>query len=99
VSRRIRVDWRHRGGRKPDDVVSVARPSKWGNPYSVSEYGRERAVQLYREYLKVSPDLVDAARRELAGKRLACYCQLDELCHADVLLVAIGERGMDGWHE
>lgn len=25
-------------------------------------------------------------RRELAGKNLACWCPLDQPCHADVLL-------------
>lgn len=29
---------------------------------------------------------VDEVRRELAGKDLACWCALDEPCHADVLL-------------
>ena len=28
----------------------------------------------------------DAIRRELAGKNLACWCPLDQPCHADVLL-------------
>jgi hypothetical protein len=31
------------------------------------------------------PDL-DDIRRELAGKDLACWCPLDQPCHADVLL-------------
>lgn len=83
---RVRVDWRKPGGRKPPDVVYVGRPSKWGNPYSVSQHGRDQAVQLYRDYLQRYPQLVEAARRELPGKRLACWCRADELCHADVLL-------------
>ena len=29
---------------------------------------------------------VDDVRRELRGKNLACWCPLDEPCHADVLL-------------
>ena len=29
---------------------------------------------------------VDDARRELAGRDLACWCPLDQPCHADVLL-------------
>lgn len=29
---------------------------------------------------------VDDIRRELAGKDLACWCRLDQPCHADVLL-------------
>lgn len=31
-------------------------------------------------------DLLDNARAELRGKDLACWCPLDEPCHADVLL-------------
>lgn len=30
--------------------------------------------------------LAEAARSELAGKNLACWCPLDQPCHADVLL-------------
>lgn len=29
---------------------------------------------------------IGEARRELAGKNLACWCPLDQPCHADVLL-------------
>lgn len=29
---------------------------------------------------------VEDIRRNLAGKNLACWCRLDEPCHADVLL-------------
>lgn len=35
---------------------------------------------------------IDDIRRELAGKDLACWCRLDQECHADVLLaIARGE--------
>ena len=34
----------------------------------------------------LSDELLLAARRELAGKDLACWCHLDQPCHADVLL-------------
>ena len=34
---------------------------------------------------------VDEARAELAGYDLACYCELDEPCHADVLLQLLRE--------
>ena len=60
--------------------MSVTRPGKWGNPYTVEEYGREQAIRLYREWL-IGKDL-----SELRGKDLACYCVLGEPCHADVLL-------------
>jgi hypothetical protein len=79
---------RKRGWRKPAGAVVVSRPSRWGNPYTIAEHGREKAVALYRQRLAENPELVEAARRELAvaGKDLACWCQPSELCHADVLL-------------
>lgn len=78
---------RRKGAQLPADVIVVTRPTKWGNPYPL-ELGREEAVRRYREdllagRLAVTPD---EARRELRGRDLACYCPLDEPCHADVLL-------------
>lgn len=32
------------------------------------------------------PTTIDDVRRELRGKNLACWCPLDQPCHADVLL-------------
>lgn len=34
----------------------------------------------------MSQMLKEDARKELKGKNLACFCPLDEPCHADVLL-------------
>lgn len=31
-------------------------------------------------------EILEKARRELRGKNLACWCALDQPCHADVLL-------------
>lgn len=45
----------------------------------------EEAVYLYEKYL--SYDLSEeGVLDELKGKNLACWCSLDEKCHADVLL-------------
>ncbi|HEX2831331.1 MAG TPA: DUF4326 domain-containing protein [Burkholderiales bacterium] len=38
------------------------------------------------EMLKSRPWLRDALNTERRGKNLACWCALDEPCHADVLL-------------
>jgi hypothetical protein len=82
---------RTKGWRKPEGVVYVGRPTRWGNPFRVEELGREEAMRRFRE-------LFDAKHRdkraeypvdeigELRGKDLACWCRLDELCHADILL-------------
>ena len=92
---------RSKGWRMPENAVYVGRPSKWGNPYK-AQNGFEyppRLVELYREWIEARDE--DAARsgrthgygptsesiqRELRGKDLACWCPLDQPCHADVLL-------------
>lgn len=65
----------------------MTRPTKWGNPYPL-DLGRSVAVRRYRDDLLAGRLAVsiDDARRELRGRDLACYCPLDEPCHADVLL-------------
>jgi Domain of unknown function (DUF4326) len=76
---------RRAGMRAPlGDAVLVARPSRWGNPFRVEEHGRERAIELYERRLLAEPDLL-AQLPALRGRRLACYCPLDQPCHADVL--------------
>jgi len=55
-----------------------------------------QAVALYRERLVAQPDKVELVRQMLAGWDLACWCPLDQPCHADVLLElanATGEAG------
>jgi hypothetical protein len=54
----------------------------------------EHAVALYRAYLDAHPEVVAAARQELAGKDLACWCPVpaEWPCHADVLL-EVANRG------
>ncbi len=76
---------RAKGWRLPEGAVSVAYPTRWANPYRRVR-PRSQAVALYREHLLRQPDLVEDAARELAGKDLACWCPLDQPCHADVLL-------------
>ena len=100
--KRIRLS-RRKGFRLPPNAVSVARPTKWGNPFRTSEHGTAaRCVEMYSAmlagYLCVTsgPGAAEQemCRRwvlehvaELRGKDLACWCPLDQPCHADVLLV------------
>ncbi|WP_295035579.1 DUF4326 domain-containing protein [uncultured Microbacterium sp.] len=59
------------------------------------ERARELAVRFFRSWAEEEDhhDLPDPA--ELAGKNLACWCPLDQPCHADVLL-EIANRLPDG---
>jgi hypothetical protein len=76
---------RAKGWKMPPNTVSVARPSKWGNPYSLDEFGRDKAVALYREYL-TSGKGKKLPVGALRGKNLACFCAPGLPCHAEVLL-------------
>lgn len=94
---------RTKGWRKPPSIT-VARPTKWGNPLPISDYlvgyggadldseRRRMAVSDFRgildgrwPYLAAYPT-IDEVRAELRGHDLACWCPLDQPCHADVLL-------------
>jgi hypothetical protein len=88
---------RTKGWRKPDGVAVVSRPTKFGNPFPASYFGPQEAVRLYREWLAGVDHLgytnaSEMRRRvldgvvELATRDLACWCPLDQPCHADVLL-------------
>lgn len=93
---------RTKGWRKPEGAVSVARPSKWGNPYTlewargywagyaVTESDlRSEVVTCFRNdrlFLDCDYPSIATIRAELRGKDLMCWCPLDLPCHADVLL-------------
>jgi hypothetical protein len=73
----------------PADAVYVGRPSRWGNPFIVGDapgqYTRESSLALFRIYAtnaRRSPDWLEPLR----GRDLACWCPLDQPCHADILL-------------
>lgn len=89
--RRIQLS-RAKGWRKPPHTVVVARPTKWGNPFPISATGSAaRSVALFGAWLESTPAgqaLAAAAREELAGKNLACWCALGAPCHAERLLAA-----------
>jgi len=80
---------RKKGWRLPPDTVVVSRPSKWGNPFVVQNAtSRADAVAAFRARwlaaLEAAPGIDNFAA--LRGKNLACWCPLDQPCHADVLL-------------
>ena len=72
----------------PSNGRRVTRPSRWGNPFRVGIEAADaaQAVTMFREHLHRHPELVEKARRELAGFDLGCTCPLDQPCHADVWL-------------
>jgi hypothetical protein len=63
----------------------IGRPGPWGNPFQMtSEADRPRVIEQFEAWGRDQPWLRDAARRELAGKTLGCWCS-PRPCHGDVL--------------
>ncbi len=62
---------------------------------------QEEAVVLFRRWLAETEQgraLEKAAKTELRGKNLACWCRADQVCHADVWLeVANEKKGKAPW--
>jgi hypothetical protein len=87
--RRIRLS-RAKGWRKPANTAVVARPSKWGNPFRAdAKRTPAECAAAFACWVVESPGgraLAQAAKQELRGKNLACWCEVGRPCHADVLL-------------
>jgi hypothetical protein len=89
---------RKKGWRKPAGAVVVSRPTRYGNPYDWRIHGQQEAVNLYRQWV-TGPHAqpircgtvsyrppAPATLAAITGRDLACWCPLDQPCHADVLL-------------
>lgn len=74
----------------PSNTVYIGRPSKWGNEFILGTDGitRTEITEKFRrfQYLSASPVGRSWVKQALKGKDLACWCPLDQPCHADVLL-------------
>jgi len=95
---------RLKGWRMPPNTVKVDRSTCWGNPYKIGMLGicsNEIAVEKFERLLKRKN--LDQSHRyfvfardrlvtDLAGKNLACWCPIDQPCHADVLLKYANKR-------
>lgn len=96
---------RTKGWRKPEGVVYVGRPGKWGNPFPIGKegpFGRVApdaagAVGFFRDMLD-DPEMRAAAgypedMSDLRGKDLGCWCRLGDPCHGDVLIEVVNAEG------
>jgi hypothetical protein len=92
---------RTRGWRLPPGALSVARPTRWGNPFKIGAelldypfrdvFGpvvrdRAHAVEIFAVYARITCGYAMLVCHHLAGKDLACWCPPGEPCHANVLL-------------
>lgn len=91
---------RKRGWKMPPNTVKVDRSTKWGNPFLPTDVcvtesevytkgepiGLSGAVIAFRRIVEKDLKNSPAKLKELRGKNLACWCALDQPCHADILL-------------
>lgn len=77
---------RSKGWRIPPNTVVVSRPSRWGNPFNLEQYGRQQALIRYERWIKQKIQTGECDLSSLRGKNLACWCKLEFPCHADILL-------------
>lgn len=70
--------------------VLIDRTTKWGNPFvldkGADDQERAHVIGLYARWIMDRPDLIEAAKTELRGKVLGCWCA-PRACHGDVLEV------------
>jgi len=93
-----------RGDRRGRQEASVKAFREWVEPPAPGKklvrYERgvrfgndEKNFQVGPRFVVGPPPTLDAIRAELAGKNLACFCALDQPCHADVLLELANDPG------
>jgi hypothetical protein len=76
---------------EPEGSVYIGRPSKWGNPFMIGPDGnRAEVLRRFRAYMDEHPALREAAKRELRGKDLVCWCA-PLACHGDILMQEANE--------
>src|SRR5262245_45322412 len=96
--RRVQLS-RAKGWRMPANTVKVDRTTPFGNPFSIKDYGHDKAVTLHHAWitghlterlpgktlqmLERKRQEVLAALPSLRGKNLACWCRLPEPGQAD----------------
>lgn len=70
----------------------IGRPSKFGNPFVIGRDGsRADVIAKFEAWFRNKPELVEAAKRELRGRDLECFCA-PLACHGDVLLRIANEE-------
>lgn len=75
----------------PAGAVFIGRPSRWGNPFIIGKHGtREQVIASYANWLVQQPELYIAAKTELRGRDLVCFCS-PLACHGDILLEIANE--------
>ena len=72
--------------------VFIGRPSKYSNPFIIGKHGtRSEVIAKFEEYFKNLFNF-NALLDELEGKKIACWCDLDQNCHGDMIIKLYNAR-------
>ncbi|MBG6089935.1 DUF4326 domain-containing protein [Actinomadura viridis] len=109
-ARRVKVEGDLFHGRVPDGAVYVGRAapglpqSPYRNRHRVGKPCQQcggavhtlgESLALYATDLDENPELIEQARRDLAGRDLCCWCKLTDPCHVDELLQRVNADETD----
>lgn len=73
-------------GRSGIDTLMIYMESYVEDKRFTTIESNQQAIEWYEIYLEKYPELVEKIKMELKGKNLACFCSLENDCHADILL-------------
>jgi hypothetical protein len=79
----------------PEGAIYVGRPTKWGNPFRITDLcDRDEVLARYTAWIAEpgNQGIRHAAVAELAGHDLVCWCPVGLPCHADILLEIAADR-------
>lgn len=93
MSKRIRYSTAERVKKMklPPMTKKIDRSTKYGNPFSIDEFGRDQALRLYEIYLDWVLKKKLLSLDELKDMDVACSCKPEENCHGDILLKRLNE--------
>ena len=104
MKRLRKIDYADHTWKSNPNAVYVGRGKgeygKWGNPFTIKEYGLRECLKLYRRWLinmiHIFPDFLEPLR----GKDLVCYCpilknDIYHNCHADILISMANNISME----
>ena len=93
---------RTKGWKMPPNTVKVDRSTRWGNPFNQTQTytnhaggvllplrcpaSLDRCLDLFQAFAFGMAVYNGEWLKPLRGKNLACWCPLDQPCHADALL-------------
>jgi len=85
----------------PEGAVYVGRPTRWGNPWKPGDIDiatgkpmdQARAVDIFAFVMSICSNVPGWTAPLRDATALACWCPLDQPCHADVLIELLEETG------